>query len=318
LVRRVVNEVVNGHLADGVIAALRGLGTRSDISAIRNAIVRRLGIDEAMRRSSEAVSRGNIKVFTEIGRELSRFLALAEDDGLLDEHAVQLFVETLPAGEPPEGKGLLRDAIVHLHRAMVDPDPARAAQWLLLSNLEIGRHEQMRLQPEIAAALDAPVPDGAVLVDGLLADLFAFGGWIVRLRRRLRRMIGGPTPLDRAAAALVADVRAMLRRAMTDCMMTLELPGVALRLGADVPAAFPQSVRQIENPALLGLLGRVDPTPDSAAESAAIDWADFAERMHYITDLFRAWHESADLLGPPFAADQIEAIREGRVPAGRL
>jgi hypothetical protein len=105
---------------------------------------------------------------------------------------------------------------------------------------------------------------------------------------------------------------------MTDCMMTLELPGVALRLGADVPAAFPQSVRQIENPALLGLLRRVDPTPDSAAESAAADWADFAERMHYVTDLFRAWHESADLLGPPFAADQIEAIREGRVPAGRL
>jgi hypothetical protein len=32
---------------------------------------------------------------------------------------------------------------------------------MLLANLEIGLHEQTRLQPEIAAALDAPLLDPA-------------------------------------------------------------------------------------------------------------------------------------------------------------
>jgi hypothetical protein len=265
-----------------------------------------------------AVSRGNIKVFTEIGRDLSRFLELAEGMEPFDDEAVRRFVESLPPGDPPDGKGLLRDAVHHLHRAMVDADPASAAQWQLLSNLEIGLHEQTRLQPEISAALDAAVPDGDVLVDALLADLFPFGGLVVRMRRRIRLVIGGPTPLDRAAAALVTDARGRLRRIITDHMMTLELPGSVLRLGADVPAAFPESAGQIDNPLLIALLGRIDPTPGTAMDSAAVDWADFAERMHFITDLFRAWHEAAELLGPPFAAEQIEAIRQGRVPGGRL
>jgi hypothetical protein len=318
LVRRSVEDVLNAPAADAVVEALRALGARSDVRGIRTAIVRRLGIDDALRRSSEAVSRGNIKVFTEIGRDLSRFLELIKGIEPLDDEAVRRFVETLPSGDPPDGRGLLRDAIDHLHRAMVDPDPMSAAQWQLLSNLEIGLHEQTRLQPEISAALDAAVPDGDVLVDALLTDLFPFGGRIVRVRRRLRLLIGGPTPLDRAVAALVADARGRLRRIITDHMMTLELPGSVLRLGADVPASVPESVRQIDNPLLIALLGRIDPTPGTAKDSAAVDWADFAERMHFIADLFRAWHEAAALLGPPFAAEQMDVIRQGRVPGGRL
>jgi hypothetical protein len=188
----------------------------------------------------------------------------------------------------------------------------------LLSNLEIGLHEQIRLQDEIAAALDSPLPDADVLVDRLLADLFPRRHWIVRARRRLARLSGRSTPLDRAAAALVADARSRLRRTVTDRIMTLDVAGQLVRLGRDVPAPFPSSVVRAELAELVALLGRIDPTPDSLRESAAVDWADLGERMHFIADLFRSWHEAPQLLASPFTVEQVIAMRAGHVPEGRL
>jgi hypothetical protein len=317
-VARVSADVFGSPIADGLVRALRALGAKADVAAVRAAIRRRIGLDGALRRSSEAVSRGNIKVFTEIGRDLSRFLRFVEANGPLDEPAVLLFVETMPPGEAPEGKGLLRDAILHLHRSMSDREGDLAAQWQLLSNLEIGLHEQIRLQDEIAAALDSPLPDADVLVDRLLADLFPRRHWIVRARRRLARLSGRSTPLDRAAAALVADVRSRLRRTVTDRIMTLDVAGQLVRLGRDVRAPFPSSVVRAELAELVALLGRIDPTPDSLRESAAVDWADLGERMHFIADLFRSWHEAPQLLASPFTVEQVIAMRAGHVPEGRL
>jgi hypothetical protein len=317
-VARLSADVFGSPVADALVRALRALGARADVAVVRAAIRRRLGLDDALRRSSEAVSRGNIKVFTEIGRDLSRFLRFVEANGPLDGSAVVLFVETMPPGEPPEGKGLLRDAILHLHRSMFDHEADLAAQWQLLSNLEIGLHEQVRLQDEIGAALDAPLPDPDVLVDRLLADLFPRRHWIVRARRQLARLSGRSTPLDRAAAALVAEARSRLRRTLTDRIMTLDLAGQLVRLGADVRAPFPSSVERAGLAELVALLGRIDPTPDSLRESAAVDWADLGERMHFIADLFRAWHEAPQLLASPFTVEQVLEMRAGHVPEGRL
>ena len=317
-VARLSADVFGSPVADALVRALRALGARADVAVVRAAIRRRLGLDDALRRSSEAVSRGNIKVFTEIGRDLSRFLRFVEANTPLDESAVVLFVETMPPGEPPEGKGLLRDAILHLHRSMFDHEADLAAQWQLLSNLEIGLHEQVRLQDEIGAALDAPLPDPDVLVDRLLADLFPRRHWIVRARRQLARLSGRSTPLDRAAAALVAEARSRLRRTLTDRIMTLDVAGQLVRLGADVRAPFPSSVERAGLAELVALLGRIDPTPDSLRESAAVDWADLGERMHFIADLFRAWHEAPQLLASPFTVEQVIEMRAGHVPEGRL
>jgi hypothetical protein len=40
--------------------------------------------------------------------------------------------------------------------------------------------------------------------------------------------------------------------------------------------------------------------------------------MHFIVDLFRCYHDSADLFEAPFTADQVAALGAGRVPAGQL
>jgi hypothetical protein len=40
--------------------------------------------------------------------------------------------------------------------------------------------------------------------------------------------------------------------------------------------------------------------------------------MGFILPLFRAFHDSADLLGNPFTDAQIESMYAGRIPAGQL
>ena len=57
------------------------------------------------------------------------------------------------------GQRSLRQAFTHYLQARSVADPVSRAQLVLLANLEIGLHQQVRLQPEIVAALDAAVVD---------------------------------------------------------------------------------------------------------------------------------------------------------------
>jgi len=93
---------------------------------------------------------------------------------------------------------------------------------------------------------------------------------------------------------------------------------VRLRLGEDVPGEFPPSLRQIALQDLRVLLQKIDPTPDSARESGAVDWAELPDRIHYIVDLFRRFHEAGELYESPFTAEQVAAMKAGRVPEGKL
>jgi hypothetical protein len=85
-----------------------------------------------------------------------------------------------------------------------------------------------------------------------------------------------------------------------------------------VPAEFPASLRQIVLPDLLTLLEKIDPTPDSTRDTGAVDWSRLPDRMHFIGDMFRCYHEQGDLFEPPFTAVQVTALKAGRLPEGRL
>jgi len=109
---------------------------------------------DAFERASDAVARGNRKVFEEIGFEFARFLHECPPD---DEGAsrLQSFVDGLRPGDPPEGQRYLRQAFARYERRRLERDPKTRAELAVLANLEIGLHEQTRLQPEIRAALDS-------------------------------------------------------------------------------------------------------------------------------------------------------------------
>ncbi|HMQ61903.1 MAG TPA: hypothetical protein PKE06_14620 [Flavilitoribacter sp.] len=270
-------------------------------------------------RSSEAVSRGNRKVFAEIGREFARFLTECGGDAAYDEAWINAFCNGLRPGDPPDGQQYLRRAFRRYYTAFFEPDEKQKAELMLLANLEIGFHEQNRLQPEIAAGLDAAIPSASEITRSVLASLFPYRGWLLQLAFPVMRFLGRPLAIDRTLDRLIDRARKKVRLLLTKHLMVLGFPeGQDLRLGRDLHGAFPQPLQHLDNPDLLALLRRIDPTPDSLIDTGAIDWADLPDRMHYIGDLFRSQHFNARLLEMPFLQEQTAAIRAGQIPDGRL
>ena len=304
---------------DEVAAAAARFGSRLDPAGIRRIVEDLLLKSSPLTRASAAISRGNRKLFEEIAGEFSRFLATFAGDAAFDPEKIARFVESLRPGDPPGGQEFLRRAFTHFYQARFDPDPKVRAERILLANLEVGFHEQMRLQPDIEEALEAALPDPEELRRKLLPALFPNAGPMLRMRLRLPRFLRRMSPLDRALDRLLEELRRVVRRALTEVLMRLELPGEeALRLRRDLRRSFPDSLRTINDPDLTALLKRVDPTADSLSLSGAEDWADFAERMHFIADLFRCFQEHAPLFGAPFSPAQLADLKTGRMPSGRL
>ena len=94
---------------------------------------------DALERASDAVARGNRKVFEEIGLEFARYL----HDCPPDAADIQPFLDSLAPGEPPDGQQFLRQAFRRYQRLSVEPDANARAQLLLTANLEIGLHEHL-------------------------------------------------------------------------------------------------------------------------------------------------------------------------------
>ena len=297
----------------------RRFGARLQTDEILKVVWELAGPEAALERMSAAVARGNRKVFEEIGREFARFFAVCLGDGVFDAAKIEGFCAALREGDPPEGQRYLRRAFSHYYRALFTTDAKEQAELMLMANIEVGFHEQTRLQPEIAAALNAAVIDPTTFAERLIEAIFPHGGLLVAGRRLLMNLSGRPTPLQVAINAFVNVVRRELRLIITDHLMTLELPpGVRLRLGEDLSGAFPPLLKEIVNAELRELLARVDPTPDSLRQSGAADWADFPDRVHFIVDLFRSRHLAPELFDPPYTPEQVAELKAGHVPPGSL
>ncbi len=206
---------------------------------------------DAFELASDAVARGNLKVFAEIGLVFARWL----DDG------------AMPA-EPP----LLRQAFARYEQR---PSP----EQVTLANLEIGLHEQTRLQPEIREALDAALAP-------------------------TRRLLAWP---------LQRKLTQLSRVVITESLMVMTLPGAVLWLGRNLEVAG-----DVTDPELRELVARYEPVPPALDDCGAEDWSVLEQRMHYISHLFRAYHEDGTLASAPFTPAQVERILAGELPDGDL
>ena len=102
-------------------------------------------------------------------------------------------------------------------------------------------------------------------------------------------------------------------------MMTLFIPvNELLKLGKDLQEKFPERLAYVSHQKLKELLNKIDPTPDSLKESGAKDWGDLSDRIHFIADLFRAYFEHNQLNVPPFTDEQVEILKKGKRPEGKL
>jgi hypothetical protein len=313
--RRAFERVFSGSpeaasAGDDALAAVAGLSSSRGRERVWEAMWPALLPDCAFERASDAVARGNRKVFEEIGREFARFLELPDAEPAT-------FLEGLRPGEPPDGQDYLRQAFTAYAAAFDESDPRVRAQLVLLANLAIGWHEQTRLQPEILEAFNSAFAEPVKLRRGLLFHLLRPRlGLALRLladllpgrRTRVKHVLD---ELDRRSKQIAHEV-------ITDLLMTLSVPGQMLRLGRDVPGAFPAELATIDNPDLRTLLARIDRTPDTPRGSGAGSWANLPDRINYIADLFRVYQHDPRVLSDAFTEEQVAVIKRGGRPNGRL
>ena len=290
----------------------------------------RAPIQRTLTRIARHVMGGNTVVFAELGMAFAAFSsAFADPAGRTEERladVVGLFSEgpSLPdlltvaedgtlVREQQGGQTMVREALAYYFAALHERAPAVRAELMLLANGLCGLHEQTRLQPYITGALGAPL------------------------------VVLGTGEASLVAAALATGVR----RAATELMMTMAVPGQVLRLGSDLPAPpgqplWPAELAKLEHPRLVRLteelgayearergLGVADRLEElvldrlalgdrEAQGSGADDWARLGDRMRYIFEYFRSRQRDASLLVSPFSGAQELDLAAGRVPAGPL
>lgn len=276
-------------------------GTTIDKKGIIKHLLKAVNPEAILDRSSASVARGNRKVYAEIAKEFARFLETCAADTSFNPENLARFTDALKPGDPPEGQRYLKQAFERYYRAIFEPDKKKKAELILLANIEVGFHEQTRLQPEIAEALESAVVAPDRFKANLLQSIFPGQIWMASVGDLFRTLFRRPTPLDLAFARLVPILRQRIRLFLTANMMELGFPkGMVLRLGRDLKSGYPPDLEKLSNAELLDLLKKVDPTPDNLLETGTVDWAALNDRLHFIADLFRCYQESADLLSPPF------------------
>jgi len=273
---------------------------------------------DAFERASKEVAIGNLKVFAEIGHQFARFMATVPADATEDSPEFLAFAAGLRPGPPPDGQTYLSEAFAHYQHQRYESDAGTRAAWILLANLKIGLHEQTRLQPQIAAAVDAPI----VTAEDLGARVLG-----VLIPNSTRWPHIAHDPLAKVIGWLAGRVRresvAVTREIVTQALMVLTVPFgsdgsyTTLALAHNLDAAVPPLLRA-EHPFLDIFVKMYDPCPPGGTNCGATDWCDLRQRMHYIVHLFRAYAETASLFEPPFSPEQTASFRTGIVPEGDL
>jgi len=264
-------------------------------------------VAEAVAAVSGHIAAGNLTVFQELGPLFARMVATF--DGRSPDEAGQhtaliAWVQALDADADATAR--LRTVFTQYCGAMGDGNRTLRAHRILLANGLAGLTEQIRLQPNIQDALDAPIET-------------SLGEWLERTVAKLPEAVrAGARPVLRL---VIFEIEAAWRRLATELLMRLVTPNGDLDLGRDVPPLpgqplFPDDLKAIQGQDLVGLLEQYDKTGGTGIGSGADDWAQLPQRMNYILNLFRSRQQDGDLLHPPFTDAQWAEMQEGRVPPG--
>ena len=257
---------------------------------------------QAIRRMSLLIAEGNRIVFEELGPLFARMIGTVDGQGQFDHRIIEAFLATVHAlGGDTDATLRLREAFRLYYLSRSAADAYERAQLVLLANGLIGWTEQMRLQPAIKGALNALVEVGLV---GFLRELLG---------------ILSPLLIERLAQELERG----WRRAATRFLLTLKTPERVLNLSEDAPTAtlnqqFPDELVSVSSPAVRAFLHRHDLTDGVGRPSGARDWAELADRMNYIVNLFRSWQQQPSLFLAPFTSGQIACMQRGQIPEGPL
>ena len=262
-------------------------------------------IEKTIHDLSAQIAKGNLKVFAELAPLFASFVDVARSG---DRAALDRFVAGLIPGDVAKGgQDLLKRAFTGYFEARSEKDEIKRARILLACNCQIGLHEQTRLQPQIKAALDAPIDD--VLHDGIRDSVRTLAPW---MPKSIASLLAWPL------RPMLRDITRAWRRVATRHLMNLTLPhGQRLPLGEDLRASygeplFPASLVTLDAPPdLVELVKRFDrgaPRGNDDIDTGALDWANLPDRMNFILNLFRSRQQQVDLFGEPFEPTTRDSI----------
>ncbi len=261
----------------------------------------------------EQITLGNLKVFSELAPLFARMIREFARDRSPDPARLEAIVSTLAEGPTRTGgQTLLRSACTHYFEAIGEENPKKKAEKILLANGEVGLHEQIRLQPHIAASLDAPV---AVTMEEVAhAPLRLLPS---SARHEAEAII------ERLIHPIVNELERVWQQAATKILMTLKVPGQTLNLGGTLPPPsdgplYPGMLETIEHEELRELMDQYGAFHLKSFPEGISDWARLSDRMKYIFRLFRSRQKVHNLFEQPFTDDQHAAILAGQVPPGDL
>ena len=163
----------------------------------------------AFQRTSDAVARGNVKVFAEIGAEFARFLALFENGRAeVVGDSLAAFCEGLRPGDPPDGQRYLIQAFEHYAQAIAAADlqaesaavaAGQSGDWLPRADASAGGDRRGHERAGGPSARIAPTPPGGArprsrVAAALLAGQTRWDNWARCSRRGTgwRRRFNGP------------------------------------------------------------------------------------------------------------------------------
>lgn len=220
---------------------------------------------EASEEAKFALGDGNRRVFEEVTPITERFLATFEG-GREDPEKWRSFSESFQPGQEN-----LKEAFRSYYDAMGTDDVQAKQEAVLKGNLLIGEHEQLRLDPNLDKSFEAKTGSG------LANDILGAADDVV--------------PIDDLKPDSIQNGLIELRWG----------GGFAQPVGDDVQAFDRNSGRDnrvdsydtLRDPRLKGILdewrdrGSQNEDPNSLSGTNASNWADFDERMYFISELFR-------------------------------
>lgn len=248
---------------------------------------------DAIATVSAQVAAGNLRVFAELAPVFASFVQTFGKDKAHDAAKYEAYAARFrPGPADQDGQDLLREAFGYYYEAKFAKADVRA-QKMLHANCLIGLHEQTRLQPNIAAALDAPI-----------ATIFRERLQASAKRGVPDRLHGAIESITARDSELVRCVERAWQSFATQALMQLALPGgAAIPLGMDpnevLGMGYPKALRTLSDPKLIALARRFG--ADGTRDTAAADWSSLPQRMRFIIDLFRTTQQHAALFDQPFS-----------------
>jgi len=263
-------------------------------------------LEEVRTRMAELVWAGNRMVFVDLAPPFTALCEAFPPGRAPTRGQIERFLASQERSRPPSG----RDRALFLTcRALAVGDPRERAQLVATAALEAVRHEQVQLDPYVDAALVAP----NWATKEMLGRAIGAGlpRWLSPLARLLALGLVGP---------FIDATRSLVERLTTRHLVEwslgdhLRVP-VSVDLGPPRPGApfLPANLSPPRIEEMVVVLAQCGTDLDGRA-TAVSRWGDLDQRMRFITNLFCSRFEEAELLAPPFRADQVDLLQRGGLP----